>query len=805
MESINVLFLLSTFLLAVDVIAQPNNSINVMIPLGSSLSPSANRSWLSPSGHFAFGFYPQGNGFAIGIWLVDQPQNTTVWTAFRNNSPVTSKATLDLTRDGKLLFRREEGEENPVADVSRLAASASMLDSGNFVLYDNSSNVIWESFEYPTDTILGDNSENAYWSSATIISDNFASGVPYSANKISDNVAAGTGYPYGRGPVGGESCSKRTMYSRFCARSGESGYVGSRGTSGASVRLSLNQRGLLSLIDYSSSIISVLVNNSYSGDKETTIIYRAILDSDGILKLYSHRFFGNKSSEMIMEWSSLGDQCDVKGFCGFNSYCLGMGFQAECLCFPGFHFVNHENKFLGCYDKFSVDGCSSSNGPMIPHYSTALPNISWGDYPYSMVRTKQENCENSCLDDCNCGAALYLNGTCNKYKLPLRYGRRQNLSAIAFFKDRRNGDHHRSNPKILMDSKKKIILILSLSLGSIACLCFVIAISCFFKYRRQVHWYRKLSENVNVGFADDFTLRSFSYNELESATDGFSQALSTGSFGSVYKGSLSIGSVTDRTIAVKRLEKFGEEGERKFQAEMTAIGRTHHRNLVQLLGFCIEGTRKLLVYDYMTNGSLADLLFKAKKRPLWKERVRIALEVARGIYYLHQECEVHIIHCNLKPENILMDDTCVGGDCWVTPRLSVPNQTRTTMGIEGTSGYSAPEWQKNALISVKADIYSFGVMLLEIVCCRSNIELNVSTADEIHLSSWVYNCFVVGELDKLVEEENVDMKTLERMVKVGLWCIQEDPALRPPMKNVILMLEGTMDIAVPPSPAISYS
>nr|POE46710.1 g-type lectin s-receptor-like serine/threonine-protein kinase lecrk1 [Quercus suber] len=186
----------------------------------------------------------------------------------------------------------------------------------------------------------------------------------------------------------------------------------------------------------------------------------------------------------------------------------------------------------------------------------------------------------------------------------------------------------------------------------------------------------------------------------------------------------------------------------------------------------------------MTNGSLADLLFKAKKRPLWEERVRIALEVARGIYYLHQECEVHIIHCNLKPENILMDDTWTAKiSNFGLAGLSVPNQTRTTMGIEGTSGYSAPEWQKNALISVKADIYSFGVMLLEIVCCRSNIEVNVSTADEILLSSWVYNCFVVGELDKLVEEENVDMKTLERMVKVGLWCIQEDPALRPPMKN----------------------
>ncbi|KAL6225357.1 hypothetical protein ACLB2K_004207 [Fragaria x ananassa] len=106
------------------------------------------------------------------------------------------------------------------------------------------------------------------------------------------------------------------------------------------------------------------------------------------------------------------------------------------------------------------------------------------------------------------------------------------------------------------------------------------------------------------------------------------------------------------------------------------------------------------------------------------------------------------------------------------------------------------------MISVKADIYSFGIVLLEIVCCRRNIEVNVSTPDDMILSDWVYNCYAAGELGKLVEEdENVDlMKTLERMVKVGLWCVQDDPALRPFMKNVILMLEGTMDIPVPPSP-----
>jgi hypothetical protein len=569
---------------------------------------------------------------------------------------------------------------------------------------------------------------------------------------------------------------------------------------------SLNKRGLLSLTDGNSSIY-ILANNSYPAKKETTpIIYRAILDSDGIFKLYSHHFLGNSTNESL-EWSSLRDQCQVKGFCGFNSYCvINVNVKAECRCYPGFHFLDTGNKLLGCNNSFIEDGCSSSTkDPIIPYDIEASPNLFWADYPYSMVRTKQENCNKSCLEDCNCGAALYMNDTCNKYKLPLRYGRRiQNLSTIAFFKVIRGKNPN--NPPILMDSKKKIILILSLTLGSISFLCSAIAISCFFIYRHQVRRYRKLSsENVNVEFAENLSLRSFSYNELEKATDGFKEVLGKGSFGLVYKGYVS---EANKTIAVKRLEKVVEEGEREFRAEMTAIGRTHHKNLVQLLGFCIEGSRKLLVYEYMSNGSLADFLFKAKKRPLWKERVRIALEVARGVFYLHQECEVHIIHCNLKPQNILMDDTWTAKiSDFGLARLSVPNQTRNfTMGIEGTSGYSAPEWQKNALISVKADIYSFGLMLLEIVCCRSNIEVNVLTADEILLSNWVYNCLAAGELDKLVdvEEENVDMKTLERMVKVGLWCIQENPALRPPMKNVILMLEGTMDISVPPSPVISH-
>ncbi|KAL7218075.1 hypothetical protein ACSBR2_011363 [Camellia fascicularis] len=233
--------------------------------------------------------------------------------------------------------------------------------------------------------------------------------------------------------------------------------------------------------------------------------------------------------------------------------------------------------------------------------------------------------------------------------------------------------------------------------------------------------------------------------------------------------------------------------------------------------------KKLLVYEYMNNGSLAEVLFKddQSQRPCWKEKVKIALDIARGILYLHEECEACIIHCGIKPQNILIDDS------WTTKisdfglaKLLVPNWMRSIAGrSEGgltlTAGpglsYLAPEWQlqqrrQQALISVKVDIYSFGVVLLEVICCRRNIEVNVSNADEIILSTWVYKCFLGGELYKLVEDEwdeeiRADLKTLERMVKVGLWCVQDDPGLRPSIKNVILMLEGTMNIPFPPHPS----
>ncbi|KAL7162203.1 hypothetical protein ACSBR2_042643 [Camellia fascicularis] len=216
-----------------------------------------------------------------------------------------------------------------------------------------------------------------------------------------------------------------------------------------------------------------------------------------------------------------------------------------------------------------------------------------------------------------------------------------------------------------------------------------------------------------------------------------------------------------RLIAVKRLQKVVEEGEREFQAEMRAIGRKHHRNLVQLLGYCIEGSKRLLVYKHMSNGCLADLLFKSKRSPDWNERIRIALNIARGILCLHEECETPIIHCDIKPENILMDEfwNAKISDFGLAKFL-MPDQTSSFTGVRGTRGYLAPEWQRNNPISVKADVYSYGIMLLEIVCCRRSLEVNVSTSEEVVLSHWVYRCFAGRELNKLivVGDEDVDMK-----------------------------------------------
>ena len=321
----------------------------------------------------------------------------------------------------------------------------------------------------------------------------------------------------------------------------------------------------------------------------------------------------------------------------------------------------------------------------------------------------------------------------------------------------------------------------------------------YLAYAYQIWSNKIISRQVSSpNVVEEINLRSFSYEQLVLATKNFEEEIGRGGSGRVYKGSINSG----KEVAVKKLIKMVEEGESEFRNEMKIIGRTHHKNLVQLVGFCTEGSNGLLVYEFMKNGSLANLLFTSEQRPSWNERRRIALEISKGIHYLHDECETRIIHCDIKPQNILMDESWTAkiSDFGLS-KLLKPDQTRTYTILRGTRGYTAPEWHSNnSPITVKSDVYSFGVMLLEIVCCRKNMDETLRD-EEVVLIDWAYHCYEAGEVQNLViEADHEDMEELEKMVKIGLWCVETEFSLRPTMKQVILMMEGFVATPPPPSP-----
>ncbi|KAI5324010.1 hypothetical protein L3X38_033083 [Prunus dulcis] len=799
-----VAFLLSVFSLGGEG-ARQNNSTQLISP-GSSLSPISSRSsWPSPSGHFAFGFYKEGAGFAIGIWLVGTDKQTIVWTANRDDLPVTLNAMLQLTSDGKLVLSDGERQENLIvttgtnSPTDSAASSAFMLDSGNFVLYNERGDFIWESFNHPTDTLLGGQILPVGGSLFSSLSENDHSTGRFHLNMQPDG--------------------NLVLYSGNSDNSSADAYWSSETSDHPKLQLYLNATARLVLINSTNwEEINVLdYDESSKTNNKNGTIYRATVDVEGNFRLYSHEYDEStgKFQPSLILWQALDDPCDVKGFCGLNSYCTFYDNQPNCLCLPGTDYADSDQRTLGCLRNYTEVKCNDGKENTSSYHMITMQNMVLEDMAYYEARMPTvEDCSRSCLEDCNCGAAVFKIGVaffnsranvCVKQNVPLRYVRRDPKEySTAVFKI--GNSHNNTNLAIplnpittVVTDKKVIEQILVLTLALILFSCAALAVSGFYIFKIRLLQYKRLTEiKGDLGLADEeLTLRAFSFNELRRATNGFKEELGKGSFGAVYKGALNKGK---KIIAVKRLEKLVEEGEREFRAEMQAIGRTHHKNLVRLLGYSAEDSKRLLVYEYMSNGSLADLLFRNEWHPAWSERVTIALDVARGLLYLHEECKAPIIHCDIKPQNILMDEfwNAKISDFGLA-KLLMPDQTRTFTGIRGTRGYLAPEWQKNTPISVKADVYSYGIVLLEIVCCRRNMDVNVR-AEEIILSTWVYKCFVGRELHKLVGGEEVDKKTLENMVKVGLWCIQDEPALRPSMKSVVLMLQGITDIAIPPCP-----
>uniref|UniRef100_A0A0D9UW25 Protein kinase domain-containing protein n=1 Tax=Leersia perrieri TaxID=77586 RepID=A0A0D9UW25_9ORYZ len=299
----------------------------------------------------------------------------------------------------------------------------------------------------------------------------------------------------------------------------------------------------------------------------------------------------------------------------------------------------------------------------------------------------------------------------------------------------------------------------------------------------------------------------YAYSDLTAITGHFGEKLGEGGYGSVYKGVLP-GNVH---VAVKVLGKSNCNGE-EFISEVSTIGRIHHVNVVRLVGFCSEEMRRALVYEYMPRGSLDKYIFSSERSFSWDKFNEIALGIAKGINYLHQGCDMQILHFDIKPHNILLDNNFVPkvADFGLAKLYPRDNSFVPLNALRGTVGYIAPEMISRSfgVISSKSDVYSFGVLLLEMAGGRRNSGMHEESSNQDYYPSLVYDQLTeqqlgVGEISSATTVS--DMHELERkLCIIGLHCIQMNPHDRPTMSEVIEMLEGGVDsLQIPPRPFFS--
>ncbi|KAD7117511.1 hypothetical protein E3N88_04779 [Mikania micrantha] len=292
----------------------------------------------------------------------------------------------------------------------------------------------------------------------------------------------------------------------------------------------------------------------------------------------------------------------------------------------------------------------------------------------------------------------------------------------------------------------------------------------------------------------------FEFERISASTDGFSKAnkLGEGGFGPVYKGTLPGGV----QVAVKRLSINSGQGLEEFKNEVTLIAKLQHRNLVRLLGYCMKGNEKMLLYEYMPNKSLDAFIFDETQSSLldWPKRFEIIMGICRGLIYLHQDSRLRIIHRDLKTSNILLDEDLNPkiSDFGLAKIVNGKEVESNTKRIIGTYGYMAPEYALEGLFSVKSDVYSFGVVVLQII---SGKKKHYQSDQGISLLNYAWQLWKEGRPLDLMEQvllASYEPNELLKCIVIGLLCVQEDPDDRPNMSNVVTML--TSDISTFPEP-----
>lgn len=351
-----------------------------------------------------------------------------------------------------------------------------------------------------------------------------------------------------------------------------------------------------------------------------------------------------------------------------------------------------------------------------------------------------------------------------------------------------------SSPSKKTNSHHQLALAISLSI--ICATVFVLFVICWLKYCRWRLPFASADQDLEIELGH---LKHFSFHELQSATDNFNSKniLGQGGFGVVYKGCLRNGAL----VAVKRLKDPDITGEVQFQTEVELIGLAVHRNLLRLYGFCMTSKERLLVYPYMPNGSVADRLrdyHHGKPSLDWSKRMRIAVGAARGLLYLHEQCNPKIIHRDVKAANILLDESfeAIVGDFGLAKLLD-RQESHVTTAVRGTIGHIAPEYLSTGQSSEKTDVYGFGILLLELITGPKTLSNGHAQSQKGMILDWVREVKEENKLDKLVDRDlkySFDFAELECSVDVILQCTQTNPILRPKMSEVLNALEANVTL-----------
>ncbi|KAF8757451.1 hypothetical protein HU200_010972 [Digitaria exilis] len=759
------------------------------MPLGSTLSPTNGGSWSSPNNTFSLSFTASSTSPSLSVAAITYAGGVPVWSAGAS-AAVDSGGSLRLSSTGDLQLVNGSGAVLWSSNTGGKGVSAAAVqESGNLVLKNSNGTTVWQSFDHPTDTV--------------VMSQNFTSGMNLTSAPYVFSVDKNTGNLTLRWSLGGTTVT-------YFNKGYNTTFTGNKTLS--SPTLTMQTNGIVSLTDGQlSSPVVVAYSSNYGESGDMLRFVR--LDGDGNFRAYSVARGSNSETE---QWSAVADQCQVFGYCGNMGVCSYNGTSPVCGC-PSLNFelTNASNPRGGCTRKVDLANCPG-NSTMLQ-----LDNTQFLTYPPE-ITTEQffvgiTACRLNCLSGTSCVASTALSdgsGLCY-LKVSSFVGAYQSaaLPSTSFVKvcfplmPNPTPGSTSASTRGGGGVRGWVVAVVVLAVVSGLVLC-EWALWWFF-CRHSPKYGPASAQYALLEYASGAPVQ-FSYRELQRSTKGFKEKLGAGGFGAVYRGVLA----NRTTVAVKQLEGI-EQGEKQFRMEVATISSTHHLNLVRLIGFCSEGRHRLLVYEFMKNGSLDAFLFsgaggEAKTMP-WATRFAVAVGTARGITYLHEECRDCIVHCDIKPENILLDDqfnakvSDFGLAKLVNPK---DHRHRTLTSVRGTRGYLAPEWLANLPITAKSDVYSYGMVLLEIVSGHRNFDVSEETGRK-KFSVWAYEEYekgnVMGIIDRKLIGEDVDMAQVERALQVSFWCIQEQPAQRPSMGKVVQMLEGIMDLERPPPPKSSDS